>query len=201
MSRRIILILLTAAMLQHAVPASAGTPRELLKKIGTFIDTLTVKGVDSRYIVSPERPWQIIVKGNIDQSEMKMKTSGELFGIPYSLGPRLKTEPARHVGVWAGYRGYGLGYSVNVGGDQGSYFMAGITGGSYGLTLRLHSFENHKPKITKNHVMVVFGKPVLLRDLDKEESRRPGAYFQKIIQDNLFECEEEFQKRYGKSID
>lgn len=150
MSRRIILILLTAAMLQHAVPASAGTPRELLKKIGTFIDTLTVKGVDSRYIVSPERPWQIIVKGNIDQSEMKMKTSGELFGIPYSLGPRLKTEPARHVGVWAGYRGYGLGYSVNVGGDQGSYFMAGITGGSYGLTLRLHSFENHKPDFSFN---------------------------------------------------
>lgn len=63
------------------------------------------------------------------------------------------------------------------------------------------SFENHKPKITKNHVMVVFGKPVLLRDLDKEESRHPGAYFQNIIQDTLFACEEEFQKRYGKTID
>lgn len=148
MGRRIILILLTAAMMHHAVPASAGTPLELLKKIGTFIDTLTVRGVDPNYIVSPERPWQIIVNGNIGQSEMKMKTSGEIFGLTYELEPRMKTEPSRHVGLWAGYRGYGLGYSVNVGGDQGSNFMIGISGRSYGLNLRLHSFENDMPDLT-----------------------------------------------------
>ena len=37
----------------------------LLKKVGTIIDSMSVKGVDRRYIDAPEKPWQIIVKGNV----------------------------------------------------------------------------------------------------------------------------------------
>ena len=40
----------------------------LLKKVGSKLDSMSVKGVDRRYIDAPERPWQFIVKGNINQT-------------------------------------------------------------------------------------------------------------------------------------
>ena len=40
----------------------------LLKKVGTFIDSMSVRGVDRSYIDAPEKPWQLIVKGTIEQS-------------------------------------------------------------------------------------------------------------------------------------
>ena len=148
MSRRIILILLTAVMAFHEVPATAGKPLELLKKLGTLIDTLSVKGLDHRYIVNSDRPWQIILRGNVTQSDLKMKASGDFYGFSYAFEPQMKTSPSQYVGLWAGYRGYGLGYTVNVGGDKGGYFTAGVTGGSYGFNLRLHFFESNSPEIS-----------------------------------------------------
>lgn len=165
MSRRFVLILLSVAMMHHAVPATAGTPRQLLKKLGTLIDTLSVRGVDPNYIVSPERPWQLILRGNVSQSDLKMKATGDLFGLSYTLEPRLKTQPSQYVGLWAGYRGYGLGYTVNVGGDKGGAFTAGITGGSYGFNLRLHFFESKDPDIT-----VEAKDPVSGEDLEQDDS-------------------------------
>ncbi|MBQ8711822.1 MAG: DUF4421 family protein, partial [Prevotella sp.] len=35
--------------------------------------------------------------------------------------------------------------TVNVGGDKGSYFTIGATGGAYGVNVRIHSFENDHP--------------------------------------------------------
>lgn len=34
----------------------------LVKKVGTMIDSMSVKGVDRRYIDAPEKPWQLILK-------------------------------------------------------------------------------------------------------------------------------------------
>ena len=116
-----------------------------IKKIGTLIDSMSVSGVDRRYIDAPEKPWQLIVRGNVNQSTMKMTTSGTIAGIDYNASPYLKTEPSQYVGLWAGYRGYGLGYTVNVGGDKGSYLTFGATGGAYGINVRIHSFKNNNP--------------------------------------------------------
>jgi hypothetical protein len=60
--------------------------------------------------------------------------------------PRIKTDPATYVGFWAGYRGYGFGYSWNVGGDKGRILTFGATGGSYGVNLRIHWFDNDEPE-------------------------------------------------------
>lgn len=117
----------------------------LIKKLCTKIDSMSVKGVDRRYIDSPENPWQIIVRGNVNQSSVSLNTSGKIGDVEYDSKPYLKTEPSRYVGVWAGYRGYGLGYTVNVGGDKGSYFTIGATGGTYGVNVRIHSFKNNHP--------------------------------------------------------
>lgn len=116
-----------------------------VKKVGTFIDSMSVRGVDRRYIEAPERPWQLIVKGNVSQTIVSMKSQGDLIGINYNADTRLKTVPSQYIGIWAGYRGYGLGYTVNVGGDKGSYFTIGATGGAFGVNVRIHSFDNSNP--------------------------------------------------------
>ena len=126
-----------------------------IKKVGTLIDTMSVSGVDRRYIDAPVKPWQLIVKGNVNQSSLKMKTEGTIADIiEYSATPYLKTEPSQYVGLWAGYRGYGLGYTVNIGGDKGSYLTFGATGGAYGVNVRIHSFKNDHPNfdLTSNLV-------------------------------------------------
>ena len=143
---RLTLLVLTALLWMLPAASEAGSPLRFLKKLGTVIDTMAVKGVDPNYIESPERPWQVIVKGNVNQSELKMKTSGEIAGEPYHATPRLKTEPAQYVGLWGGYRGYGIGYTVNVGGDRGSYLTFGATGATYGVNVRIHTFRNDEPR-------------------------------------------------------
>lgn len=119
-----------------------------VKKVGTFIDSMSVRGVDRRYIEAPERPWQLLLKGNLSQSIVSMKNHGEVLGEKYDVQAKLKTVPSQYVGVWAGYRGYGLGYTVNIGGDKGSNFTIGATGGSYGVHVRFHSFDSSKPKFS-----------------------------------------------------
>lgn len=122
-----------------------GALASFFRKLGTKIDSMTVKGVDRRYIDAPERPWQLIVRGNVNQTIVSMQTKGTMAGQDYSAKPFLRTVPSQYVGLWAGYRGYGLGYTVNVGGDKGSSFSIGATGGAYGVYVRFHSFENHTP--------------------------------------------------------
>ena len=121
-----------------------------IRKVGTTLDSMAVKGVDQRYIGAPEKPWQIIVRGNVNQTIVSMNTTGTIAGQEYSAKPYLKTSPSQYVGLWVGYRGYGLGYTVNVGGDKGSNLTFGATGGSYGINVRIHSFENSNPDFNLN---------------------------------------------------
>ena len=126
---------------------------KVAQKIGSTIDSMTLKGVDRRYIEAPEKPWQVIVQGNVNQSDLKMKAvidGEELFGETFgdiTLEPRIKTKPSSYIGFWTGYRGYGIGYSRNVGGKEGSLFKFGAVGGSYGANLRIHNFKSDSPSI------------------------------------------------------
>jgi hypothetical protein len=124
-----------------------------LHKLGTLIDTMAVKGVDPHYITAPKRPWQVIAKGNVNQSELRMKStinsatiSTEMTG-DLEWEPRIKSSLLSYAGIWAGYRGYGLGYSWNVSGGKGSILSFGATGGSYGINLRIHTFRSNKPEV------------------------------------------------------
>jgi hypothetical protein len=125
-----------------------------VRKVGAFIDTLSIKGLDRRYIEAPKKPWQVILRGNINQSDLKLSTSTDaaqdvmpLFVGDLTWEPRIKTNPATYLGFWAGYRGYGFGYSWNVGGDKGRILTFGATGGSYGVNLRIHWFDNDEPEV------------------------------------------------------
>ena len=131
-----------------------GKLASLVNKVGTLLDSMAVKGVDRRYIDAPEKPWQLILRGNVSQTVVSMKTQGDMAGEEYSANPHLKTTPSQYVGLWAGYRGYGLGYTFNVGGDKGSYFTIGATGGSYGINVRIHSFDNSTPNFNLNSSLI-----------------------------------------------
>lgn len=140
-------------------PAAAGNDGPLkpvvgfLRKVGTFIDSMSVSGVDRRYIGSPEKPWQVILKGNISQTDLKMRSMvdfNDIFpdmSVYWLWEPHIMTVPSTYVGLWAGYRGYGLGYSVNVGGDKGTNLTFGAMGGRYGLNIRIHRFETDETTI------------------------------------------------------
>ena len=45
------------------------------KKITSFIDTMAINGIDPNYISTPQKPWQVIAKSVVNQSDMKMKST------------------------------------------------------------------------------------------------------------------------------
>ena len=139
------LLFLLALLFACGSASSQSGVMGFLKKVGTRLDSMSVKGVDRNYIDAPERPWQIILRGNMNQSSLRMNSKGDIDGFVYSAKLYLKTEPSRYVGLWLGYRGYGLGYTVNTGGDEGSYLSFGATGGAFGVNVRFHSFKNDSP--------------------------------------------------------
>ena len=130
--------------------AAQGGLATFVKKVGTTIDSMSARGLDRNYIDAPEKPWQLIAKGNVNQTIVSMNADGNILGVDYSARPYLKTQPSQYVGFWAGYRGYGIGYTVNVGGDKGSNLVFGATGGAYGVNVRIHSFDNSNPSINLN---------------------------------------------------
>ena len=152
---KILKIFLLATSLGLCSPAMAqGGLVSLVKKVGTKLDSMAVRGVDRRYIEAPERPWQVIARGNVNQTVVSMKARGEIGGEAYDANPYMKTTPSQYVGLWAGYRGYGMGYTVNVGGDEGSYLTFGAMGGAYGINVRIHSFENYNPNFNLSSDMI-----------------------------------------------
>lgn len=52
-------------------------------------------------------------------------------------------------------------------------------------------FEDHLPKIKKANVMIDFGKPIYIDQLDKEDRKSLGTYVGGIIQRRYFELKEE----------
>ena len=152
-------ILATAVLFSTVQPAAAQTAEKprgvagLFSKLGSLLDTMAVKGVDRNYIEAPKHPWQVILKGNINQSVLKLDSKVDASSMFTDVvsdlfwEPTIKTDPSTYAGVWAGYRGYGIGYSWNVGGDKGSILTFGATGGSYGVNLRIHTFWNDEPEV------------------------------------------------------
>lgn len=153
-----------------------------IKKVGDKIDSMSVSGVDRRYIDAPEKPWQLIMRGNLSQTIVTMETQGSLAGEEYHAKPSLKTVPAQYMGLWAGYRGYGVGYTVNVGGDKGSSLTFGATGESYGINVRIHSFENSTPNFNLNSDII----PEEVKDTWKEVVLKDPIRVNTLIADGYY---------------
>lgn len=53
------------------------------------------------------------------------------------------------------------------------------------ITNSAEIFENHIPKLKRANVVLEYGKPFYIKDLDKEDQKFAGAYTQRIIQEML----------------
>ncbi len=52
------------------------------------------------------------------------------------------------------------------------------------------ALENHFPWIRRANVTLVYGKPIQLSELPKEDQKKPGAYFQNLISTMIIEQKE-----------
>lgn len=53
------------------------------------------------------------------------------------------------------------------------------------ITNSAEIFENHAPKIKKCHVILEYGKPFYVKDLEKEQQKFVGAYTQGLVAEML----------------
>ncbi len=122
-----------------------------VNKLEALIDTMATSGIDKRYIKVPDRPWQVMVKTNTSDMDLRSKATlnkdniselgaGDDFNIETIISPNATTS----VGAWIGYRGYGLGLSYSLTKNSGRYFTIGATGSNYGLNLRTLKYTTHQ---------------------------------------------------------
>ena len=119
-----------------------------LNSIGTYIDSMTVRGIDQRYIEVPEKPWQVVLKYNANDMDLTAtsKLSAEHMAAKGLYGElnwesAFRPRSASSIGAWVGYRGYGFGYSFSLTRTNGRNFSIGATGSNYGLNLRTRKFS------------------------------------------------------------
>ncbi len=119
-----------------------------VNKLGAFIDTMATRGIDKRYIYVPERPWQLVLKNHINDMDMRVESSlSEAYLSNYGDRPHydlksvFKPKFTYNIGLWIGYRGYGLGYNISLSKSNGSSFSIGATGSRYGIYLRTRNFK------------------------------------------------------------
>ncbi|MBQ6063034.1 MAG: DUF4421 family protein [Prevotella sp.] len=114
-----------------------------VKKVGEWIDSATVRGIDSTYIRVPDEPWQVMARSNINEMTFDVASvhKDESSSISWDFGAGAGM--GMSFGVWAGYRGYGLGYLYTVGKQKGSNFTIGMGGSNYNVNFRLRRFHTN----------------------------------------------------------
>ena len=116
--------------------------------VKTLIDSSAVATVDRGYIVQPKRSWAIEARTTLNQTTLKMTTTWEdpENGLT-DLWMKSKNGLSTSAGLWLGYRGYGFGYSKEFGKTSGSTLTFGAMGGSFGINLRISSYNSDMPDL------------------------------------------------------
>lgn len=115
--------------------------------VKTLIDSSAVATVDRNYIEQPKPAWAIEARSSLNQSTLKMETTWEDPGGDLTLWTKSNNGLSTSVGLWLGYRGYGFGYSKEIGNTTGSTLSFGAMGGSFGINLRIGSYNSDMPDI------------------------------------------------------
>ena len=123
--------------------------------VKTLIDSSAVATVDRNYIEQPKHGLAIEARTTLNQSTLKMETTYEIDDQSINLITESKNGFSTSVGLWLGYRGYGFGYSKEVGHTTGSTFSFGATGGSFGINLRIGSYRSDMPDISMAGVKLI----------------------------------------------
>ena len=143
----------------ETLPSSDNSGKGLKKvynKVTAYFDSTRVKGYDSRYIEMPKYPWTAMVQSAFDQTDLRMSSTLNASNLPPMIEsgeqslkwePRILTKTSTSVGAWVGYRGHGIGYAVNVGGDKGKSLTLTSSGKFYSVNFRYHTFKTDCPEV------------------------------------------------------
>lgn len=116
----------------------------------SFIDSSAVATIDRSYIEQPKQRWAIEARTTMSRSTLKMETTWVDEQETYDLMSMSDNGLSTSVGLWLGYRGYGLGLSKEIGKTTGSTFSFGACGGSFGINLRIGTYRSDMPDLTMN---------------------------------------------------
>ena len=114
----------------------------------TLIDSSAVSSIDRNWIEQPKQELAIEARTTLNQSKLRMETTWEEDN--FTLVSKSNNGLSTSAGLWLGYRGYGLGFSKELGNTTGSTFSFGAMGGRFGLTLRISSYKSDMPDIYMN---------------------------------------------------
>ena len=136
--------------------------------VKTLIDSSAVATVDRNYIEQPKPSWAIEARTTLNQTTLKVtSTWDDLEDGPTDLWMKSKNGLSTSAGLWLGYRGYGFGYSKEFGKTSGSTLTFGAMGGSFGINLRISSYNSDMPDV------YVDGKKVSSYDGDDDHLDDP----------------------------
>ena len=114
----------------------------------TLIDSSAVSSIDRNWIEQPKQQLAIEARTTLNQSKLRMETTWEEDN--FTLVSKSNNGFSTSAGLWLGYRGYGLGFSKELGRTTGSTFSFGAMGGRFGLNLRISSYKSDMPDIYMN---------------------------------------------------
>ena len=109
----------------------------------TLIDSSAVSSIDRNWIEQPKQQLAIEARTTFNQSKLKMETFWEEDN--FTMVSKSNNGFSTSAGLWLGYRGYGLGFSKELG-----KFSFGAMGGRFGLNLRISSYKSDMPDIYFN---------------------------------------------------
>ena len=162
MNKKLFIGLVAALVASSSMAQTESGKGNLITKAKSFVERSVVHGLDTNYVKTPSRPWQVSIKSRVSQTDLQMHSvidGGELFDgegtMPFIRGvgdmetdPRIMTKVSTSLGVKVGYKGISASYSFPIGGDKSQNISLRSTGRWYALNFRWHKF---KTKTVRTH--------------------------------------------------
>ena len=162
MNKKLFIGLFAALVASSSMAQTESGKGNLITKAKSFVERSVVHGLDTNYVKTPSRPWQVSIKSRVSQTDLQMHSvidGGELFDgegtMPFIRGvgdmetdPRIMTKVSTSLGVKVGYKGISASYSFPIGGDKSQNISLRSTGRWYALNFRWHKF---KTKTVRTH--------------------------------------------------
>ena len=117
--------------------------KSFLKRVEAYLDSGVIKGVDSNYVALPKKPWAVALKSDMDMLNLNVSSYDHDDDYNLSSTNKIKIKPPVNasIGLWAGYRGSGFGYSLSLS-DNGVFnFGLSMVTPRYVLNFKISRFS------------------------------------------------------------
>lgn len=138
--------------------------KDFFKKLKHRMDSSAIKGYDTTYVALPKKKWSIACNNSVDQMRLTITAedkdrSSASVDLDYEMHMKIHQKVTTSVGLWAGYRGFGFGYSVSLSGNEGTNISVSMASKAYGLNARYYRFKHDTPIFGMENLRVN-GQPV-----------------------------------------